>query len=145
MFSKYNDNKTVTSCKWFFWAMMKTKQLNVSPRKVTNNKNRESKGASQYKDVLPCSIGIHVIKIRRSRDRLIFNMGTPIREKDGLYIETGPYFFSVRWTCKSLRSWRGDNFPNPRYIFPGGRSMKTCQIPMVLHIAARVWGQHWHT
>ena len=37
------------------------------------------------------------------------------------------------------------NYPNPRYIFPGGRSMKTSQIPMFLHIAARVWGQHWHT
>ena len=35
--------------------------------------------------------------------------------------------------------------PKPGYILPGGRSMKTSQIPMFLHIAARVWGQHWHT
>ena len=31
-----------------------------------------------------------MIKIRRSGDRLIFNMGIPIPEKDGLYFETGP-------------------------------------------------------
>ena len=36
------------------------------------------------------SIGIPMLKIRRSRDRLIFNMGIPISGKDGLYIETGP-------------------------------------------------------
>ena len=36
------------------------------------------------------------------------------------------------------------NYPNPRYIFPGGRSMKTSQIPMFLDIAAWVWGQRWH-
>ena len=31
-----------------------------------------------------------MLKIRRSRDRLIFNMGISIPGKDGLYIETGP-------------------------------------------------------
>ena len=31
-----------------------------------------------------------MLKIRRSRDRLIFNMGIPIPGKGGLYIETGP-------------------------------------------------------
>ena len=31
-----------------------------------------------------------MLKIRRSRDRLIFNMGIPVHGKDGLYIETGP-------------------------------------------------------
>ena len=31
-----------------------------------------------------------MLKIRRSRDRLIFNMGIPIHGKDGLYTETGP-------------------------------------------------------
>ena len=31
-----------------------------------------------------------MLKIRRSRDHLIFNMGIPILGKDGLYIETGP-------------------------------------------------------
>ena len=33
---------------------------------------------------------ILMLKIRRSRDRLIFNMGIPILAKVGLYIETGP-------------------------------------------------------
>ena len=31
-----------------------------------------------------------MLKIRRSHDRLIFNMGISIPGKDGLYIETGP-------------------------------------------------------
>ena len=37
-----------------------------------------------------------MLKIRRSRDRFIFNMGIPMPRKDGLYIETGPrtLFFS---------------------------------------------------
>ena len=33
-----------------------------------------------------------MLKRRRSRDRLIFNMGIPIPVKDGLYIETGPWW-----------------------------------------------------
>ena len=32
-----------------------------------------------------------MLKIRRSRDRLIFNMGIPIPEKDSLYTEMGPW------------------------------------------------------
>ena len=31
-----------------------------------------------------------MLKIRRSRDRLIFSMGLPIPGKHGLYMETGP-------------------------------------------------------
>ena len=34
--------------------------------------------------------GTPMLKIRRSRDRLILDMGIPIPGKDGLYIETGP-------------------------------------------------------
>ena len=34
---------------------------------------------------------------------------------------------------------------HPTYIFPGGRNVKTSQIPMFLHIAARIWGQYWFT
>ena len=33
-----------------------------------------------------------MLKIRRSHDRLIFNMGIPIPGKDGLYIETRPWW-----------------------------------------------------
>ena len=32
-----------------------------------------------------------MLKIRQSRDRLIFNIGIPITGKDGLYIEAGPW------------------------------------------------------
>ena len=38
------------------------------------------------------SIGIPMLKTRRSHDRLIFNMGIPIPGKDGLYIEMGLWF-----------------------------------------------------
>ena len=38
------------------------------------------------------NIGIPVFKIRRSRDRLIFNMGIPIPGKDSLHIDTGPWW-----------------------------------------------------
>ena len=33
-----------------------------------------------------------MLKIRRSRDRLIFNMGVPIPGKDGLYIDTDTFY-----------------------------------------------------
>ena len=45
---------------------------------------------------------IPMLKIRRSRDRLIFNMGISIPGKDGLYIEMGPrclYNMRVRGCC----------------------------------------------
>ena len=32
-----------------------------------------------------------MLKTKRSRERLIFNMGTPIPGKDGHYIETGSW------------------------------------------------------
>ena len=32
-----------------------------------------------------------MLKIRRSRDSLIINMGIPIPGNDGLYIKTGPW------------------------------------------------------
>ena len=35
-----------------------------------------------------------MLKIRRSRDHIIFNMGVPIPEKDGLNIDTAPGFFA---------------------------------------------------
>ena len=40
-------------------------------------------------------IGISMFKIKRSYDRLIFDMEIPIPGKDGLYIETGPRLKSV--------------------------------------------------
>ena len=36
--------------------------------------------------------GIPMLKIRRLRDRLIFNMGIPILVGQHLYIETAPWF-----------------------------------------------------
>ena len=52
-----------------------------------------------------------MLKIRRSCDRLIFNMGIPISGKDGLYIET-----------------------RPRMYFGKHCSQDKCMISMFLHV-----------
>ena len=53
---------------------------------------------------------IPTLKIRRSNNRLIFNMGIPIPGKDGLYIDTGPRLIetgprsdrvTIRWAAKT--------------------------------------------
>ena len=43
-------------------------------------------------------MGIPMLKIRRSRDRLIFNMGIPTLVRRHLYIETAPWF---QWVTSS--------------------------------------------
>ena len=45
------------------------------------------------KTVFP-GMGIPMLKIRRSQDRLIFNMGVPILVRQHLYVEIVPRFFS---------------------------------------------------
>ena len=52
------------------------------------------------------SIGIPMLKIRRSRDRLIFNIRIPIPGKDGLCIETGPRSARKIWRGCSLTIWQ---------------------------------------
>ena len=55
-----------------------------------------------------------MLKIRLSRDRLIFNTGIPTPEKDGLYIETGPCLYTenlqLSWgdcgCCRYDHIWR---------------------------------------
>ena len=42
-------------------------------------------------------MGISMLKIRRSRDRLIFNMGIPILMRWHLYIETAPCTAPQKW------------------------------------------------
>ena len=59
-------------------------------------KNTRPLGAvSIRKTVLP-GMAIPMLKIRRPNGRLIFNMGIPIPGKDGLYIETGPWYHEFR-------------------------------------------------
>ena len=53
-------------------------------------------GPSQYKDRLSQVMGIPMLKIRRSRDRLIFNMVIPILVRRHLYIETCPRSISPK-------------------------------------------------
>ena len=45
-------------------------------------------------------------------------------------------------TCCRFGTWT--NKIKPGYIFPGGHNVKKSQIPMFLHIAARVWGHRWY-
>ena len=56
---------------------------------------------SQYKDCLSQVWGIPMLKIRRSRDRLIFNMGIPMLVRH-LYIESAP------WLCGLYLRNHGD-------------------------------------
>ena len=49
-------------------------------------------------------MGIPMSKIRRSWDRLIFNMGTPILVRRHLYIETAPRFWFCGWYVHIDRS-----------------------------------------
>ena len=51
-------------------------------------------------------IGIPMLKIRRSHDRLIFNMVIPILGKDGLYIEIGPRRLAIFVTNSDTVYWR---------------------------------------
>ena len=52
--------------------------------------------------------GIPILKIRRSRDRLIFNMGIPILVRRHIYIETAPW-----WDVHSQRhSGKAVTFPD---------------------------------
>ena len=46
--------------------------------------------------------GIPMLKIGRSRDRFIFNMGIHILVRRHLYIETPPEVFDGWWLCRSL-------------------------------------------
>ena len=79
-------------------------------------------GVSLYKYRLT-GIGILMLKIKRSGDRLIFNMGIPILGKDGLYIETGPWLPYIIWT----------NITGQRVVLP-----PTCLSFRFLHLSS-VW------
>ena len=80
------------------------------------------------------SIAIPVLKIRRSRDHPIFNMGIPIPGKDGLYIETKPrmqlymkYSFPVLyvrdrdqcwcWPLSYSTAWHQEAIRHSRHMF----------------------------
>ena len=68
----------------------------------------EEQGAVSIKTCRLTNIGIPLLKIRRSRDHLIFNMEIPILEKDGLYIKRAPWFLMViplKMTECSMASW----------------------------------------
>ena len=51
-------------------------------------------------------MGIPVLKIRRSRDRLIFNMGIPILVRRQLYIETAPWSLPGPWLNIKMPSYQ---------------------------------------
>ena len=50
-----------------------------------------------------------------------------------LFTPSAPFTQAPKTQC-----WSPHKYPNPRYIFPGGHSMKTSQIPMFLHIGVNI-------
>ena len=62
-----------------------------------------------------------MLKIRRSRDRLIYNMGIPIPGKDGLYIEMGPSSF-----CLAIPRYQGSRGPHGAHLGPVGPRWAPC-------------------
>ena len=70
------------------------------------------------------SIWIPIIKIRRSRDRLIFNMVIPIPGKDGIYIETGP--------CSQKKEFADALWDHGHSPGPGGNSRECeSEVPYI--------------
>ena len=68
-----------------------------------------------------------MLKIRRSRDSLIFNMGIPIPVKDSLNIETDPYYLynenlkmpSLYWIkALAITSWQSSHPQAPQADIP---------------------------
>ena len=55
----------------------------------------ENRGLSQYKDVVLPAIGIPMLKIRRSRNRLIFNMGISTPGKTVFILRWGSGLFGL--------------------------------------------------
>ena len=85
-----------------FWPSLKTIWIWqwICPRtwKVTRRKLTTGKLGLWWLPIPPChnkrlsfpGIGIPMLKTRRSRDRLIYNMGIPLLVRRHLYIETAP-------------------------------------------------------
>ena len=69
-------------------------------------------GFSKQRGLLS-SIGIPILKIRRSHNHLIFNMGMPLPGKNGLYIEMGPRYIGFNKSYPQNTTYR--NIP---YIYP---------------------------
>ena len=84
----------------------------------------------------------HVKKIRRSRDRLIFNMGIPIHGKNGLYIETascfGPSPRCRGWLVGAVPSWAGASKWCPEAVTAGCRSTVR-ELHHTEHAPATCW------
>ena len=70
-------------------------------------------------------MGIPMLKIRRSRDRLIFNIGIPIPVKKHLYIETAP------------------SYPSHRYLLVAQEDDVLTHCGLVMPHDNKVLGQHW--
>ena len=48
-----------------------------------------------------------MLKIKLSRDRLIYNMGIPVPGKDSLYTETVPWFHNIHifLSAQEMKLW----------------------------------------
>ena len=75
---------------------------NIALEYVPNrpNDNKPTLGKRQPRGRLDIKMSSYqykhpMLRMRRSRDRLIFNMGIPIPGKDGLCIDTGPWQLAI--------------------------------------------------
>ena len=85
VFFEQRPNKQLSKQSWGWWF-----EPHSPPLWRHSNANDRIQEAVSIQRCRLTRIGISMLKIRRSPDRLIFNMGIPIPAKDGLYIETGP-------------------------------------------------------
>ena len=77
--------------KYLEWILPKDKSHVFTGLAQSNTQVRfKDWGPSQYKDIILLSIGITMLNIRRSRDRLVFYMGIPIPEKMVFILRLGP-------------------------------------------------------
>ena len=72
-----------------------------------------------------------MLKIRQSHDRLIFNMEIPIPGKDGLYVETGPWWFNIADFLHKVFMVRA-SYPTPCCVCVWLREILAC--PSTKHL-----------
>ena len=73
----------------------------VAPEVVGKKRHDATRPPSQYKDRF-VGIGLRIIKMRRSSDRLIFIMEIPILVTHHLYIETAPVDIMTTLGCQGM-------------------------------------------
>ena len=85
-----------------------------------------------------------MLKIRRSHDSLIFNMGIPIPGKDGLYIETGHWRWAVTLSA-ALPSFEILQWLNIWVINSTDQADSFCYVARVALSGCLLWDTRYDT